>query len=128
MEINITHLADTGVFKFSHSRAKGGENAGTNTWNAALAGPLVNTSPTPEYWQAVRDWIAEFGAWSPGAIKRMNRTELNALLLQFIAGDIREAGANSLEEIDWEVYEAGDNNRGSLYRADNGAFYYSVSN
>lgn len=127
MEIDITHLADTDVFQFSHSAMEGGENAGPNTWNAALAGPLVNTAPTPEYWQAVRDWLAEFGAWSTDDIAAMDDTALNALLLQLIAGDIREAGADSLEEIDWEVYEADDNNRGSLYRADNGAFYYSIS-
>lgn len=127
MEIDITHLADTDMFAFSHSAFEGGENAGSLTWRNALDGPQVNLAPSPDYWEAVRDWARDFGAWEADEISAMTEHELNALLLQFLAGDVRAAGADDLEGVDWEVYEADENNRGSLYRADNGAFYYSIS-
>ena len=100
MEINITHLLETDLFPFSHSRAEGGENAGPNTWNAALNGPrpLLNT---PEEFEAFREHVGEFGAWSEEEIAAWDDNECQALFLQLISGDVRECPA-SLDGIEFE--------------------------
>lgn len=132
MEINITSVLSEDMFQFSHSAAEGGENAGRNTWNAALSGPRPLLS-TEEELQAFRDYLPEFGAWDREDIADMDDNALQALFLQFIAGDVLqcpsiEGGrADSLDEIDWEALEGDDNRPGSLYRADSGEVYYSLS-
>ena len=100
MEINITHLLETDLFPFSHSRAEGGENAGRETWDAALIGPrpLLNT---PEEFEAFRDHVGEFGAWSEEEIAAWDNNECQALFLQLISGDVRECPA-ILEAVEFE--------------------------
>lgn len=100
MEINITSLLATDMFEFAHSRAEGGENAGPNTWNAALNGPrpLLNT---PEEFEAFRGYVGEFGAWTEEEISAWDENECQALFLQFVAGDVRECPA-ILEGIEFE--------------------------
>ena len=100
MEINITHLLETYLFPFSHSRAEGGENAGPNTWNAALNGPrpLLNT---PEEFEAFRDFAESTGGWDEEEVTSWDENECQALFLQFISGDVRECPA-ILEEIEFE--------------------------
>ncbi len=100
MDINITHLLETDLFPFSHSRAEGGQNAGQDTWNAALNGPrpLLNT---PEEFEAFRDHVAEFGAWTEEEISAWDENECQALFLQMISGDVRECPA-ILDEIEFE--------------------------
>jgi len=106
MEIDITTLAEVNAFDLSHSVAEGGENAGKNTWeNSKAEAKRHPVLDTPEKLQAMRDYARSFGAWSEDEIKGWSDTELNALLLQMIAGDCRELGADSLAEIDWEEAE-----------------------
>lgn len=103
MEINISSLAGMNAFDLSHSMAEGGENAGANTWEAskgqAEETPLLDT---PEKLEAFRDWVRDHGAeraaWTP--------QEVNALFLQWIAGDVRDLGADTLDGIDWEEAKA----------------------
>jgi hypothetical protein len=92
MEINITHLLETDLFPFSHSRAEGGENAGSNTWKAALNGPRPLLQ-TEEEREAFREFTAETGAWSAEERAHWTDNEEEALFLQFIAGDVRECPA-----------------------------------
>jgi hypothetical protein len=130
MEINITSLLDLDAFPLSHSRAEGGENAGQNTWNAAkdqaAETPLLNT---PEALEEFRDHIREFGAWTEEEIAAWSDQECNALFLQFVAGDIREAGADSLDEINWKQYqidaEAGRIG-GRMFRGEDGQVWYYI--
>ena len=49
---------------------------------------------------------AGFGAWTDEEINAWTPTELNALFLQLVSGDIREAGIDT-DAPDWEAYEAG---------------------
>jgi hypothetical protein len=106
MYIDITSLLELDCFDLSHSRAEGGENAGRNTWNASKAQaketPLLNTEDKLE---AMRDFARSSGGWTREEIAAWNAEEVNALFLQWVAGDVREAGADSLDEIDWEEYE-----------------------
>lgn len=89
MEINITSLLEEDMFPFSHSAAEGGQNAGRNTWQAALDGPrpLLNS---PEEFAAFRDHVRDFGAWDDEEIDGWSENECKALFLQMIAGDCRE--------------------------------------
>lgn len=128
MEIEITHLLEEDMFQFSHSAAEGGQNAGRNTWHAALNGPRPLLQ-TPEQFQDARDYFRSTGGWDADECTAFTENEVEALLLQFIAGDIREAGADSLDEMDWEEYqadcEAGRVN-GNLSRTDDGRVFYSI--
>lgn len=92
MEINITSLLETDMYDFSHSAAEGGENAGPNTWNAALNGPRPLLQ-TEEEREAFHEFISETGAWSAEERAHWTDNEEDALFLQFIAGDVRECPA-----------------------------------
>jgi Arc/MetJ-type ribon-helix-helix transcriptional regulator len=100
MQINITHLLATDLFPFAHSRAEGGQDAGRDTWNAALKGPrpLLNT---PEEFEAFRDYAKRTGGWTEEEVSAWDENECQALFLQFIAGDVRQCPA-TLEEIEFE--------------------------
>lgn len=128
MEIEITSLLETDCFPLSHSVAEGGENAGRNTWNNAKeqAGeaPLLKT---PEELQSAREYFKSFGAWSEDEIAAWNDQEINALFLQFIAGDVREMGADSLSEIDWKEAEELQSNGqapSNIFRSNDGRVFF----
>jgi hypothetical protein len=101
MEINVTELVrmhldpegDYNMRDFSASQAELGPRAGQITWRAANDyfhdRPLLVDGNDDLY--DLECWILEFGAWDQSEVDTMSDTELNALLLQFIAGDIREA-------------------------------------
>lgn len=133
MEIDITSLLSDDLFAFSHSRAEGGDDAGRNTWHAALEDARTRRPPlldTEEKLEAFRDWTKDFGAWGEDERNGWTPEECNALFLQFIAGDVREAGADCLEELDWDQHDA-DAQAGRissyLFRADDGRIFYSLS-
>ena len=131
MEINITHLVEAGnMMDYSASVAEIGNNAGRDTWNAAMdefcpdygdSKPLV----TGDDIQTVKDYFGEFGAWDDDERESWTDQEVNALLLQFIAGDIREAGDDLTE--DYEAYqkraEIGSIS-GRIYGSSDQYFYY----
>ena len=131
MEINITSLLETDLFPFSHSRHEGGQDAGRNTWNAAKdeagSAPLLQT---PEQLQSLRDYVRGFGAWDAGEIEGWDAVECNALFLQLVAGDVREAGWDSLDEAEWEEGSLVNSRTGEraeagrIYRGDDGNLYF----
>ena len=120
-------------FTLSHSIAEGGENAGQNTWNASKKQAL-NSSPllnTPEKLQAMRDFTRESGGWNREEIAAWSDNELNALFLQWIAGDVRELGADSLDEIDWEEAEEMQSEGqapSNIFKGDDGKIYFYLGN
>lgn len=107
MEIDITEfMANAEPFMFSASAAELGQDAGRITWNNAKAEaadtPLLKT---PEEFDEFRAWAAGFGAWSREEIAAWDADECNALLIQYISGNLREIeslcmGDNG--EIDWQ--------------------------
>ena len=128
MEINITSLLETDLFPFSHSRAEGGQDAGRNTGNAAIEGPRPLLS-TPEETQAFKDWVADFGAWDEQERESWSENEVQALFLQFIAGDVRDTGADSLEDMDWQEYEDGceaGQYSSNLFCTEDGQIFFSL--
>ena len=131
MEIDITKLATEGeMFEFSASVAERGIHAGAETWQNAKdeAGerPILTDDQLPEF----RDYIQGFGAWDREEIDGWNAQECNALFIQFVAGDLREAESlcpgDGPGGIDWEAYsvlaDAGTCS-GRIYPGDDGKVY-----
>lgn len=132
MEIDITTLLEMDCFALSHSIAEGGSNAGQNTWNASKK-QAENTQllNTPEKLQAMRDFARESGGWNKEEIAEWSDNELNALFLQWISGDVRELGADSLDNIDWE--EAEEMQRegqapSNIFKGKSGKIYFYLGN
>lgn len=132
MEIDITTLSEMNAFDLSHSIAEGGENAAHNTLENSKAEaeryPILNTS---EKLAAMREFAASSGGWTREEIAEWPDSELNALFLQWIAGDCRELGADSLADIDWD--EAGQMQSegqaaSNLFRGDDGKIYFYLGN
>lgn len=113
MDIEITALLDLDQFALSHSAAEGGWNAGPETWQASLEQatetPLLNT---PEKLQAMRDFARESGGWSEEERAAWTDKEINALFLQWIAGDVRQCPAVleglTFEERDGQWWHSSD--------------------
>jgi hypothetical protein len=104
MEIKITQMADTNMFPFSHSCAEGGENAAKETWENALKMQSFLLTLDDFEKQAFLYFVENSGGWTKEEISKFDDNEINALALQWIAGDIREAGGNSLTSLDWDKY------------------------
>lgn len=129
MEIDISAFV-TGIdtWPLCGSIATHGADAGPDTWNAAKdqakATPLLNSK---EELQAMRDWAESSGGWDDDEIAAWSDQELNALFIQLVSGDMREAGMNDCDltgednAFDWEAYreasEAGEVS-GNIFRGD----------
>jgi hypothetical protein len=129
MEIDITTFFENAdPFEFSHSQLEGGPNAGPETWAAALRegaeSPILGTS---EQLDALRGHMRGYGAWSDEEIAAWSPAECNAMLIQLVSGDMREAGleGRAIKEIDMKAYEAFcENQGGSLVFSTDRAYYY----
>ena len=132
MEIDITRFFnEADPFEFSASRAERGQNAGPETWaNAKAEGAASPLLTTPTQLDALRSYVKEFGAGSEEEIAAWTAEECNALFIQLVSGDMREAGAEgvTVEEFDWAAYEKMcESHGGNFYRGDDGRVYYSLS-
>ena len=131
MEIDITRFFDTATASdFSASRAERGQNAGPETWaNAVVRGAADPFLTTPADLDAARDYFRDFGAWDDAERAAWTAEEVNALLIQDIAANIREAGFDGLDasEIDWDAYtaaaEAGQLS-GNLFASGDKIYFY----
>lgn len=99
MELDISRFVeDNDMFDFAHSEAEHGGppgTAGKATWEAALAVSDPDEHPeayfvTADNREEIEAWVRDFGAWEREEIAAWSDRELNALLVQFIAGDMRE--------------------------------------
>jgi hypothetical protein len=72
--------------------------------------------------------VRSSGGWTEQEIAAWSDVELNALCIQWIAGDIRECLEWEVDDV-WanyqEMAEAGQVNS-NLYRAEDGSVYWSV--
>jgi hypothetical protein len=131
MEINITRfVTNADPFDFSASRAERGDNAGKETWSNAVAegtnSPLLTT---PGELNALRDHVRGYGAWDDEEIAAWTDAECNAVFIQLISGDMREAGMDDcdLDEFDWEEYEERAEEgsiSGNIFKGDDDQIYY----
>jgi hypothetical protein len=131
MELDITHFFEfADAFDYSASAAELGQNAGKITWSAAVRDSseylLLDTPEKVEEW---KDDVRGMGGWEDEEIDAWSVEECNALLIQYISGDIREM--ESLCGDDWAEYERfSEEGRvgGRLYRGDDGRVYFYVGN
>lgn len=131
MEIDITNFFENAEpYEFSGSIAERGKNAAKETWDNAKAeaarAPMLTT---PKQLDALRDHMRGFGAWEREEIDAWDSEHCNALFVQLISGDMREAGIGNqtIDEVNWEAYEKFcESEGGALYRGDNGNVYYHL--
>jgi hypothetical protein len=119
-------------FDLSNNRATLGDNAGRLTWQAAKeAGQEIDLMNTPDRIESFRDFVRSSGGWNDEETAAMDHDELNALCLQWIAGDIREAfGDAEFSTWDWAEYQAdaeAGRISGRLYRGDDGKVYFNIA-
>ena len=132
MEINITDFFYTGqVHLYSASKVELGENAGKVTWNNSLAYANKHRMlDTEDQLEAFKQFVKDTGGWTQEEISHWTNHELNALFVQFVAGDIREAGLD--EHLpDWDAYyrAAGAGLVSSrMFKADDNQVFYDIGN
>jgi hypothetical protein len=107
--VNVTRLISTvNLFDLSHSIAEGGKTAGADTWNAAKT-EATETPLAIDDREGVKQFFAGFGAWDREEIAAWSAAELDALVLQYAAGDLREVQdlcpGDGLGDIDWTEAE-----------------------
>lgn len=128
MEIKITEFFKSAApMDFSASIAEIGENAGEQTWRAALEEAedtqlLINQ----EQIEAFREFAISCGFSEPD----LSDTELQALFIQWIAGDMRQMGLNrssDFDSINWEEIEEAQKQGqipSNIYRGTDGEIYF----
>lgn len=89
-EYEVTPIADEELHILSGSRAELGDNAGPYTWNNCLeVADRLGDAIGLDYDDA-RDHFAEYGAWEREEIDAWSERELQALVIQEVAADLRE--------------------------------------
>lgn len=110
LEISVNRLVnDVDPSTLSASVAERGKNAGPETWSNSVAcateSPLLTTD---EQRKDAREFFRGFGAWDDEEIAGWSHAELDALVLQYAAGDLREAQAvcpgRGVAGINWRQY------------------------
>lgn len=114
---------------YSASVAEIGRDAGPATWQACTENaPEWNFIP-PDQLDYFREWLIPWGAWDRDEIAAMTPEHLQALCLQWIAGDARECGIDGPAP-DWEQIRA-DQDEGripsSIYRTEEGRIYWECT-
>ena len=129
MEIDITEIVEyENPADYAASVFELGQDAGAITWAAAVQSADRLLVLESEWREEVTRWLRGFGAWGDDELARMSDREVKALLLQFIAGDLREAGFDYFSEqpFDWDAYEKREDTNGRVFRGDGGKIYYDI--
>ena len=94
-------------FDLSNNRATLGQDAGKLTWEASKeAAQEICLLDTEEKREEFRSFVKNSGGWTMDEIEKWDSLKLNAMFLQWVAGDIREAfGDEEFENWDWKQYE-----------------------
>jgi len=108
--VDVTRLVnEIDPFDLSASIAERGKNAGRDTWNNAKAAAEDAPVLAAHERDSARDYIANFGAWDEEEIAGWSDTELDAFVLQYAAGDLRELQSccpgDGLGDVDWQEAE-----------------------
>lgn len=129
MEIDITtFVLNADPFQYSGNKLEHGQDAGRITWNNAKAhardhAPLLTTD---EQLQAFRDHARGMGFSEADDMAHWTEIELNALFVQLISGDMREAGMDAcdIDEFDWNEYESNEQIARNIFKGIDGRIYY----
>lgn len=134
MNLDITAFWRTcAPMDYSASVAEIGRSAGPDTWRAACDDSADNLIlDNADKLSAFRDFVRSSGGWDDEEVAAFSGLDLNALCLQWISGDIREAQSTcrgDTEGFDWAQYEIGaesGRHSGRLYRAADGSVYFEI--
>lgn len=106
MLIDITdfyHREDPSLY--AASVAECGDDAAHQTWTAAMrAAEEYNHIGTPDQIEAFKKFLQQFGAWSEAEVEGWTHQQLNAVFIQWAAGDMREGHMHGTPEDDWHAY------------------------
>lgn len=132
MEINITPFFYQGqAHLYSASAAELGENAGRITWlNALKVSSTYRFLDTLEKRSAFREFLVDTGGWTPSEVFSFNLQELNAILIQLVAEDIRESSLD-VPFPSWTLHkEACEDGMISsrLFKSEDNQVYYDIGN
>lgn len=129
MEIDITEFFRNAAPRdYSASAAELGQDAGRITWNHAIEdSPDYMLIDSDEKREAFRAFVKDSGGWSAEDIAAWSDIELNALCLQWIAGDMREGGiCSDWSADDWKEYESDDSLCHRIFLGDDGKVYFYI--
>ena len=132
MKIDITDFVNTECpMDYSASVAEIGNNAGRDTWNAALerASEEPRLLDTVEKTDAMRAFALSSGGWNQQEINQFTDIEVNALFIQWISGDMRECGLD--KGATWDEIEALQSEGqapGNLFKGIDGRIYFTLDN
>jgi len=131
MELDVTDLFfQIEPADLSASRAELGDHAGALTWNASmLAGAQFVPLKDGDALDAFRTFVRASGGWDDSEIHTMSADELQAMCVQWIAGDIRESDALERFPPDWSAYQAEcerGNVAGRLFEGIDGRIYFYI--
>lgn len=129
MEIDITAFFENAApSDYSASQLELGRDAGRITWDAAKEDSAdYQLLQTDEQREAFRDYMGGFGAWDDAERAAWDATELNALFIQLISGDMREGDLHAdMSDAEWAAYDANDQMAHNICRGDDGHIYYYV--
>lgn len=131
-ELDVTRFfIEAAPMDYSASKAEIGEDAGPATWQAACDDSedyplLTNDEQRDEF----RRFVLHSGGWNEEEINAWSDTELNALCIQWVAGDMRECDIGPDSTLaDWaRVREGQEYGRlpSRLYRGVDGRIYFSI--
>ena len=137
MQINITEFVrNAETHDLSASVAELGANAGKITWDnakrKAASIHLVKQEDRTEF----ETWARDFGAWSKEEIAAWSLDECNALLIQYISGDLNELESLCYSDddefnIDWPKAEKMSEHgtiSGNIFKSDDGQVYFYMVN
>lgn len=125
MELDITHMINDSenMCMLSGSVNELGNSAAKLTWSNSIVYSthhplLIDRDAINE----AKRYFETFGAWSKEELTEMSDTEIQALTIQCVAGDIREMEGYTFEE----YQKASENGQvsGRITKGDNGKFYY----
>ncbi len=129
MEINITKFFNEAApMDYSASIAEIGREAAKDTWQAANDDSEdYMMLDTEEKREAFRRFAQSAGFSEADEFSTWSDVQLNALFLQWISGDMREADLTAdMSDEDWQAYERNENTAGRIFRGDNGQIYFYV--
>lgn len=132
MEINITGFFYTGrAHLYSASKVELGDDAGKITWVNALGYANKHRMlDTEDQLEAFRQFVKETGGWTQEEMSNWTNHELNALFVQFVAGDIREGGLSAPHQ-DWKQYQADCETglvSGRIFNSEDDQVFYYIGN
>jgi len=125
MELDVTHMIEDAddMPILSGSMAELGSNAATITWNNSKAYAETHRLLTDDDMRdKARAYFKGFGAWSAEEIAAWSDLELDALVTQEVAANIREMERFESDEDYLAAAEQGTVS-GSLYKGDDGRWY-----